>query len=124
MGKHINITAPARSKSLFFNYKGTFSIVLLALVDAEYRFTAVQVGEFGRASDGGVYACSALGKRMAAKTLNVPEDLPTWCGGFGENAIHHDQRCRISPQAIPNATLCQKTAPNYTVVQEGCSSGR
>lgn len=33
-----------------------------------------QVGEFGRASDGGIYASSDLGRGMAAQTLQVPED--------------------------------------------------
>lgn len=73
-GKHITIVSPAHSGSMYFNYKGTFSIVLLALADAESRFTFLQVGDFGRTSDGGVYGGSA--RAMQAKKLSVPADCP------------------------------------------------
>ncbi|XP_022909476.2 uncharacterized protein [Onthophagus taurus] len=74
--KHITIEAPANSGSLYFNYKKTFSIVLLALVDANYKFVAVDIGSYGKNSDGGIVANSALGKRLENATMNVPIDSP------------------------------------------------
>ena len=37
-GNHVSIRAPPKSSTLFHNYKGFFSIVLMALVDADYNF--------------------------------------------------------------------------------------
>lgn len=53
-GKHIIIQCPMNTNSELFNYKGTFSVVLLVVVDTNYRFIFVDIGFQGWISDGGV----------------------------------------------------------------------
>jgi hypothetical protein len=47
------IRKPAKSGSLFFNYKGTTSTVLMAIADADYKILYADFGSYGRDSDGG-----------------------------------------------------------------------
>jgi hypothetical protein len=74
-GKHVKVQVPPNSSSKFFNYKHSFSVVLLALVDARYKFTVVDIGLCGRNSDGGIFAHSKLGKYVYLEIhLGIPED--------------------------------------------------
>lgn len=73
-GKHIRMRCPNNSGSMYFNYKGYFSIVLQALVDANYKFINIDVGGYGRQSDGGTFKASALYKKLINGTLLLPED--------------------------------------------------
>lgn len=63
-GKHVVIQAPARSGSIFFSYKKTHRIVLLAVCDSQYKFILVDIGDTGRQADGSVYTNSYLGRAM------------------------------------------------------------
>lgn len=71
-GKHVNIKCPTNSASAFYNYKGYFSTIMLALVDSNYCFIYLEVGSAGRESDGGIFSRSALKREIEANTLNMP----------------------------------------------------
>lgn len=75
-GKHIEITAPANSGSVFYNYKEYNSIILLAVVDAHYRFIWYDLGRNGRQNDAGVYAESSIRAALEDNTVNVPSPVP------------------------------------------------
>ncbi|XP_067126478.1 uncharacterized protein [Centruroides vittatus] len=75
-GKHIVIGKPINSGSHYHNYKGTESIVLLAVVDANYTFRYVDVGTQGRISDGGVWNKCNLKELIDVNALDIPPAHP------------------------------------------------
>ena len=72
-GKHIRMQAPPSSGSQFYNYKHFHSIVLLAVVCANYTFTLVDIGDCGRHSDGGIFQNSEIGQHFLNNKLGFPE---------------------------------------------------
>ncbi|XP_073533020.1 uncharacterized protein [Phyllobates terribilis] len=76
-GKHVRITQPPNSGSYFYNYKGYFSIILMALVNANYEFINVDVGMNGRVSDGGVLEHTLFGERLDNYDLHLPPNSET-----------------------------------------------
>lgn len=71
-GKHIILQSPRCSGSDYYNYKGFFSIVLFAVVDAKYNLIFADVGCQGRISDGGVFRNTEIYRRMQANLLQLP----------------------------------------------------
>lgn len=75
-GKHIRMKKPVKSGTMFFNYKKFFSIVLMALVDHEYKFIWYDLGANGSASDAQIFNSSDLLEVMTAQTLQFPDADP------------------------------------------------
>ncbi|XP_070184609.1 putative nuclease HARBI1 [Littorina saxatilis] len=75
-GKHVAIRKPPQSGSLYYNYKGFFSLVMLALVDADYNFIWVDVGAMGHMSDAQIYNASEVKECFEDGTINLPPPQP------------------------------------------------
>ncbi|KAH7949123.1 hypothetical protein HPB49_005458 [Dermacentor silvarum] len=104
-GKHVQIEASPHSGSQYLNYKGTYSIVLMAVVDSQLRFVCIDVGAYGSQSDGGVFKASKIGKLLSQGALNLPPPqlLPLStavapCVFVGDEAFQVEARL---PAAVP-----------------------
>ncbi len=72
-GKHFRIKSPGQG-SLYYSYKKYHSIILMAIVDADYRFIYVDVGAKGSAGDPGLFNSSRLGSALRHGRANLPDD--------------------------------------------------
>jgi hypothetical protein len=77
-GKYVMIKAPRRSGFLYFNYKKYFSIVLLELVDANYKFIVVDVGAYGSCFDGGLFTKFIFGCIEERLTPTATTQASAW----------------------------------------------
>jgi len=73
-GKHIRVRCPKNSGSMFFNYKQYYSIVLMAIADANYKFIMVDVGGYGKDSDGGILCASNIYQCLENEILKIPSE--------------------------------------------------
>lgn len=108
-GKHVVIKKPADSGSSYFNYKQTCSVVLMATVDANYKFITVDVGSMGRFSDGSVFASSILAKKINDGTLELPPPKPL--PGF-EHALPY---VFVGDEAFPLSEQLMRPYPKKSV---------
>ena len=72
MESTLPVQQPSYSGSELFNCKHFYSVILVALVDTNYKFLYVDIGAAGRASDDGVYGQSTLKKAIASNSLDLP----------------------------------------------------
>ena len=109
-GKHIAIRPPANSGSQFYNYKHFFSLVLLAMVDANYKFIYVNVGANGRTGDAGIFRDSSLKKALDERSLRIPP--PDVLAGAGGCSYHI-----IADEAFPLREDLMKPYPHRNLTE-------
>jgi hypothetical protein len=74
-GKHIRVKRFPCSGSMNLNYKGNFSIVLMAVADADYKFTYVDTA-YGKDCDSSVFQETHFFKLMIKNQLQIPTSCP------------------------------------------------
>ena len=119
-GKHVAIRKPKNSGSAFYNYKKYFSIVLLAVVDADYKFRYIDVGGRGGSSDSGIFLTTTLRDMAVNEELNFPQSSPIVPGGqdipyffLGDDAFAL-KRWLLKPYSARNLTHDQRIY-NYRI---------
>ncbi|KAJ8942352.1 hypothetical protein NQ314_007010 [Rhamnusium bicolor] len=113
-GKHVAIQAPPHSGSDFYNYKGSHSIILMAVCDASYCFTIVDIGAKGRQSDGGVFRHSQIGQKLENGTLNIPPPSKISNDDNGEPIPYY----LVGDEAFPLAHYMMRPYPGRLLSQE------
>ena len=69
---YISIKKPANTGRLYHNYKGFFSIQMLAFVDAEYKFIWIELGGKGHMSDSQIFTDSELFECLEDGSIGLP----------------------------------------------------
>ena len=82
--KYIAIRKPKQSGPYFYNYKGFFTIVLMAVADADYKFLFVDIGANGSCADSGIFKLTNIYKAVMSGDAGLPEadnfaDIATDC---------------------------------------------
>ena len=110
-GRHIPIRCPQGGGSLFRNYKGFHSIVLLALVDGDYKFLWVEVGAAGSTSDTQIFKYTNLRHKIEDGSISFefPDSESLGIGGLKVTFFLPGDDT-FPPPALANEALLQ---PQY-----------
>ena len=112
-GKHIRIQCPPGTGTLFHNYKGFFSMVLLALCDANYCFTLIHIGHYGSNNDSGILAQSEMGNRFESESINLPS--PSHLEGYSFDPLPY---FIIGDEIFPLKTWLMRPYPGKSIEGE------
>lgn len=87
-GKHFRIKKPSNAGSRYYNFKSFHSIILLAIVDANYNFIFIDVGKEGSMHDSQVYDLCVFKKQLDNNALRFHkhatyDNLPLYLIGDG-----------------------------------------
>ncbi|XP_011684617.1 PREDICTED: uncharacterized protein LOC105447969 [Wasmannia auropunctata] len=80
-GKHVVIQCPDNAGSEYYNYKGSHSIILLAVSDANYIIRYVDIGVPGRQGDAHVFKNSSVGLLLERNQFHLPPPEPLYEDG-------------------------------------------
>ena len=72
---------PKNTGAIYHNYKGFFSIVMLALVDGQYKVRWADAGTDGSCSDGQIFNASQLKRRIEDGRIGFPDPATITQGG-------------------------------------------
>ncbi|GFO40814.1 protein alp1-like [Plakobranchus ocellatus] len=89
-------------------------MVLLAMVDADYRFSYVNIGSYGKQSDGGIFSACSLGKALGINALNLPQDSSI----DGANALGPMPYVIVADEAFPLQRHVMRPYPGASATPE------
>ncbi|KAG0411109.1 hypothetical protein HPB47_011750 [Ixodes persulcatus] len=105
-GCHLPVSSPQENASDYHNYKGWYSIILLALVNHRYKFRYVNVGAPGWCHDAQVFRKSALAKSLRGDGV-VLDDVTLEDHLYGN-------LCVVATEAVTDASIVQDVVGNST----------
>ena len=112
-GTHVRIKCSENTGSLYYNYKGFFNLVLLAICNGNYCFILLHVGQYGSNNDSGFLIHSNMGEYFEDRLNNIPQPESV-------------ERCDFDPlpyflvvdEIFPLKTLLMRQYPGKLVEQE------
>lgn len=106
-GKHIRVRCPKNFGSMFFNYKLYYSIVLMAIADPNYKFIMVDVGGYGKDSDGGILCALNIYQCLENESLKIPNEKK-----FPNSNVKVPHVC-IGDEAFPLRSYLMRPFPRH-----------